>query len=101
MRIHRMEQNPCDGMAGDKQSRRDRKAGGPLASDGGNHCLPTIANIARTASAMTRVAAQPITLSTGGKVNSPMIAPLVVINIIIAITGTATTPLITAVQNNA
>jgi hypothetical protein len=53
------------------------------------------------AAAITPVAAQPTIRRLPVTVNCPMILRFDVINIIIAITGTATTPLTTALQKSA
>ena len=60
-----------------------------------------VANIPTAAAAITAVAAQPTTLRPSESVNRPMTFGRTVSNIIMTITGTATTPLITALQNNA
>ena len=59
----------------------------------------TIITIA--AAAMTPVASQPTLLKTPLTANFPIMFLFELMNIIIAITGTATRPLITALQNNA
>jgi len=51
-----------------------------------------------TAAAMTKVTAQPTALSGPAIVNLPITSGFAVISIIIAMTGTATTPLMTALQ---
>ena len=56
------------------------------------------ATIPTTARAMIAVAPQPITRIAGGIVNAPMTDLLTAMSIMMAITGTATTPLITALQ---
>ena len=61
------------------------------------HALVSVA----AATAMTAVAIQPTTRSVTGRQKRPMVALLVDINIIMTITGTATTPLMTALQNSA
>jgi len=60
-----------------------------------------VANMAMTATAMTTVATQPMALTQPVTTNSPMTWGAVASHIMIAITGTATTPLITALQYNA
>lgn len=50
---------------------------------------------------MTTVAAQPTTFKPRGRVKRPMILGRLASNIIRAMTGTATTPLITALQKSA
>src|SRR5262249_36640548 len=60
-----------------------------------------VANIVTTATAITTVDSQPSPHSNRGKVNWPITSRRIVISIIIAMTGTATTPLITADQNSA
>jgi len=54
--------------------------------------------ITRAATAMTAVAAQPTILIARGTVALPMMSLRAVISIITAMTGTATTPLTTALQ---
>ena len=53
------------------------------------------------AAAMTMVAVQPMILSGPEILNFPMIFELATISIIMAMTGTAVTPLITALQKRA
>ena len=53
------------------------------------------------AAPITVVANQPTVLRTGGSVNPPITAGLQARRIIMTMTGTATTPLITALQNSA
>ena len=60
-----------------------------------------VANRPMAAEAMAAVDSQPTIFSGVGKVNFPMIAALPVRCIMITMTGTATTPLITALQNKA
>ena len=57
--------------------------------------------IPNAAAAMTAVASHPNTLSAPDNTNLPMIFLLDVMSIIITMTGTETTPLITALQNSA
>gem|GEM_PF-3261971 len=57
--------------------------------------------IPATAAAMMKVAAQPTVLRTPDTGNLPMISGFAVITIITTITGTATIPLMTALQNSA
>ena len=57
--------------------------------------------MAATASAMTAVAAQPSALIHPVTTNSPMTLGAATSHIMIAMTGTATTPLITALQYKA
>ena len=57
--------------------------------------------MAATAAAMMTVLAHPSTFSQPATTKGPMILGSAAISIIIAITGTATTPLITALQNSA
>ena len=60
-----------------------------------------VANRAATAAAMTAVATQPRTLTHPFTANSPMTFGAAASHIMIAMTGTATTPLITALQYSA
>jgi hypothetical protein len=57
--------------------------------------------IPATDAAMTNVAAQPTIFRKPDTANSPMIFGLAVMIIIIAMTGTATIPLMTALQKSA
>src|SRR5262249_19853959 len=57
-------------------------------------------SIAATTAVISTVAAQPKIISKHGAANAPMILRLPTISIIAAISGTATTPLTTALQNN-
>ena len=60
-----------------------------------------VANIAATAAAMTAVATQPRPLTHPVTTKSPMTFGAAASHIMIAMTGTATTPLITALQYSA
>ena len=60
-----------------------------------------VAIITMAAAAITPVASHPTFLKTPLMANFPIIFLFELMNIIIAITGTATSPLITALQNNA
>ena len=62
---------------------------------------PAVTSIPDTAAAMTAVASQPVKRKTPVTVNWPMTFVLAVRSIIRTITGTATTPLMTADQNSA
>ncbi len=61
----------------------------------------SVANKATTTAAMTSVASQPITQSGSGRVNGPITFFCVAITMMITMTGTATTPLMTALQKSA
>ena len=66
------------------------------------HCYPDqVTNIVATAAAIAAVASQPITHNQRGSTKPPMMSRRLAMNIITIISGTATTPLITAVQNRA
>ncbi len=67
----------------------------------GPHYHRIVANIPTAASAITPVATHPKHFNTGRSVNSPITSVREARTIIIAITGTATTPFTTALQNNA
>ena len=54
--------------------------------------------IATTVVAIVAVASQPMICSTGGRVNLAMTVRRIVMNIIVTISGTATTPFSTALQ---
>ena len=60
-----------------------------------------VASIPIAAASITKVAIHPINFRMGGSRKSPITARLLESNIMATITGTATTPLITALQNNA
>ena len=60
-----------------------------------------VASMPTAASAMTPVATHPTITRPRVRVKRPMIFGRVASSIIIAITGTATTPLMTALQNSA
>ncbi len=60
-----------------------------------------VANMPTAAAAMTTVAAQPTILKPGDKVKRPMILGRPASSIIMTITGAATTPFMTALQNSA
>src|SRR5882757_8857341 len=66
-----------------------------------NRYPPQVANIITTATAITAVDSQPTTCKGRGNVNWPMTFGCIVMIIMTTISGTATTPLITAVQNSA
>ena len=63
--------------------------------------MPAVMSIPTTAAAMTDVAGHPIKRSMPVTLNWPMTFVLPVSSIIRTITGTATTPLMTADQNSA
>ena len=60
-----------------------------------------VANIAVTATAVAPVDSQPIAQSGRGRVKGPITLRCMAISMITTINGTATTPLMTADQNNA
>jgi hypothetical protein len=67
-----------------------------------DHCYRTaVTSIPTTAAAMTAVASHPVKRRTPDTVNWPMTFVLAVRSIIRTITGTATTPLMTADQKSA
>jgi hypothetical protein len=81
----------------DRPTTSSRLLPGEVVSQAGAQTQAAAA-IPTTASAMTAVAPQPITRIAGGIVNAPMTFLLTAMSIMMAITGTATTPLITALQ---
>ena len=60
-----------------------------------------VANIAATAAAIAAVDSHPIAQSSRGRVKAPITSRCIAISMITTISGTATTPLMTADQNNA
>src|SRR6202047_602451 len=62
---------------------------------------PQVANIVTTAKVIAAVDSQPMAHSGRGRVNWPITLGCIVMIIMTTISGTATTPLITAVQNKA
>ena len=60
-----------------------------------------VANMIVTVTAIVAVDSQPITQSGRGRVNAPITFGRMVIGIMTTISGTATTPFITALQNSA
>src|SRR5690348_3471548 len=72
-----------------------------LSGGGRSQLWPRVANMPTAAIAMTAVAAHPTAFNPLDRVNRPMTLGRTVSNIIITMTGTATSPLITALQNNA
>src|SRR5207302_9087199 len=62
---------------------------------------PQVANIVTTAKAIAAVDSQPMAQSGRGRVNWPITLGCIVMIIMTTISGTAATPLITAVQNSA
>jgi hypothetical protein len=81
---------------------RDRNVGEVDSTSGArlNYRI-AVTTIATAAAAMTAVASQPMIRRLAAIVKPPIIAVFEVMSIIIAITGTATTPLITALKNSA